>query len=477
MRHFAYRFLVASSAACLALAAGAATRPRYGGALRVEIQAKLSTFDPAEPLDVAEAEAVLKLRELIDDHLVRLDPQGQPQPALAISWEHDAQAAKWRFKLRPGVKWQDGAPLTPEEVVTALEGHVGGASVRLAGEALEIDAGGPAPGLLATLATDASLSVRRPAVGTPPLQRDSAGALPIGTGPFRLTTWEPGRRAVLQANEDYWDGRPYVDTIEIQMGRASRDELLDLELGKADVVELDPVEARRAQQEGKKIWTSAPVELLCLRFGPNRPAVQDRRVRLALAGSVDRAAIQKVLVQNYGDVAGSIFPQWLSGYAFLFPTVMNLDRARQLRGEIGAAPTLKVGYGPSDMLARQTAERVAVNARDAGITLQVAPLPEGWRRMPDLRADLLVQRARIDGPTLSKAALEAAASLGLPLNGEPDRAEQTYAAEREFLDTLAVVPLIHIPELVGIGPRVMDWSATPWGAWHLERVSLEGEKP
>ena len=97
--------------------------------------------------------------------------------------------------------------------------------------------------------------------------------------------------------------------------------------------------------------------------------------------------------------------------------------------------------------------------------------------MPDLRADLLVQRARIDGPTLSKAALEAAASLGLPLNGEPDRAEQTYAAEREFLDTLAVVPLIHIPELVGIGPRVMDWSATPWGAWHLERVSLEGEKP
>src|SRR5208337_5565924 len=270
------------------------------------------------------------------------------------------------FKLRPGVKWQDGAPLTPEEVVTSLEGHAAGTSVRLVGEDLEVNAGGPLPGLLATLATDASLTIRRTG--------ESAGALPIGTGPFRLTTWEAGGRAVLQANADYWDGRPFVDSIEIQMGRASRDELLDLELGKADVAELDPVEAHRAQQEGKKVWTSAPVELLYLRFSPDRPAVQDRRLRQAIADSIDRAAIQKVLLQNYGDVAGSIFPQWLSGYTFLFPTSMDLDRARQLRGEIGVAPALKVGYDPSDTLARQIAERVAVNARDAGLSLNLRPV-------------------------------------------------------------------------------------------------------
>ncbi|MGA2986417.1 MAG: ABC transporter substrate-binding protein [Terriglobia bacterium] len=477
MRRFAYRFLAASSAACLALAAGAATRPHYGGTLRVEIQAKPSTLDAADSTDVAEAEAVLKLRELIYDRLVRLDPQGRPEPAIALTWEHDEQAVKWRFKLRPGVKWQDGAPLTPEEVATALKGLGAGASVRVSGEGLEVNAGGPSPGLLTTLATDARLTIRRSAVGAPPLQGGSPVALPIGTGPFRLTSWEPGRRAVLQANEDYWDGRPYVDTIEILMGHASRDEVLDLELGKADVVELDPVEARRAQQESKKVWTSAPVELLCLRFGPNRPAVQERRVRVALADSIDRVAIQKVLLQNYGDVAGSIFPQWLSGYTFLFPTAMNLDHARQLRGEIGVAPALKVGYDPSDTLARQTAERVAVNARDAGIALQVVPLPEGWTGMPDLGADLVIQRARIDGPTLGEAALEAAASLSFPVNGEPGQPEQTYAAERQFVETMAVVPIIHIPELLGIGPRLMDWSATPWGAWHLERVSLEGEKP
>jgi len=434
----------------------------------VEIQAKVATLEPAESPGVAEAAAVRKLHALIYDRLVRLDPRGQPQPAIALSWEHDEQAAKWRFKLRPGVKWQDGEPLTPEEVVTALEDHLAGASGRLAGDVFEIDTRGPSPGLLTTLATDPNLIIRRSG-GAP-------GALPIGTGPFRLTSWEPGSRAVLQANEDYWDGRPYVDSIEILMGRPSRDQLLDLELGKADVVEFDPVEARRAQQESRKVWTSAPVELLCLVFTPNRPAVQDRRVRQALADSIDRAAIQKVLLQNYGDVAGSILPQWLSGYTFLFPTVMNLDRARQAIAGIGVAPTLKVGYDPGDTLARQTAERVAVNARDAGITLAMAPFPSGWRRMADLGDDLQVQRVWIDGTALDKGLQEATTGLGLVTSG-PGSPEQTYAAERQFVDTLAVIPLIHIPELLGISPRVMDWSATPWGAWHLEQVSLGGEKP
>ncbi|MGO8791346.1 MAG: ABC transporter substrate-binding protein [Terriglobia bacterium] len=468
MRHFACRFLAVSSIACLAAALGAATRPRYGGTLRLEIQAKPSTFDAADSTDVADAEAVLKLREFIYDRLVRLDQQGKPEAGIALSWEHDEQAVKWRFNLRPGVKWQDGAPLTPEEVATSLKGLENGASIRLSGDILEIDAGGPSPGLLTTLATNANLTIRR--------AEEPAGALPIGTGPFRLANWESGRSGLLQANEDYWEGRPFVDTIEIQMGRASRDELLDLELGKADVVELDPVEAHRAQQEGKKVWTSVPVELLCLRFDPDSPRVQDLRVRRALAESIDRTAIQKVLLQNYGEVAGGIFPQWLSGYAFLFSTTMNLGQARQVMAQAGAAPTLKLGYDPNDMLARQTAERVAVNARDAGITLQVVPLLEGGKRTTDPKVDLRVERLRIDGLVLNKGSEGVAKGLQL-VTIAPSQPEQAYAAERQFVDSLAVIPLIHIPELLGIGPRVRNWSATARGAWRLERLSLEEEKP
>lgn len=95
----------------MAALAMAATRPHYGGTLRVEMRAKLATLDPTEWPDVAEAAAILKLRELIFDRLVRLDPNGAPQPALALAWEHDAQNRSWQFKLRPAVKWHDGAPL------------------------------------------------------------------------------------------------------------------------------------------------------------------------------------------------------------------------------------------------------------------------------------------------------------------------------------------------------------------------------
>jgi ABC-type transport system substrate-binding protein len=282
---------------------------------------------------------------------------------------------------------------------------------------------------------------------------------------------------VLEAFEDYWAGRLYLDRIEVAMGRSSREQLLDVELDKADVVELDPGEARRAQQEGRKVWISSPLELLSLRFDTNKPAVQDQRLREAVADCIDRAAIQKVLLQNYGEATGSIFPKWLSGYSFLFPATMDLDRARRLTAEIGTPPTLKLGYDANDPLARQTAERIAVNARDGGITIQVAPLPQGWSHMPDTGTDLRVTRTRIDGPTLSAAFRQAAPGRGFATDGATDNPEQVYSAEREWLGTFAEVPLVYAPELIGLGTRVKDWSALAWGAWRLEDVWLGAEKP
>ena len=57
----------------------------------------------------------------------------------------------------------------------------------------------------------------------------------IGTGPFRIAHWEPEKSVTLAAHDTYWAGRPFLDTIEIKMGRALRDQELDLESGKSDV--------------------------------------------------------------------------------------------------------------------------------------------------------------------------------------------------------------------------------------------------
>ena len=64
--------------------------------------------------------------------------------------------------------------------------------------------------------------------------READGTL-TGTGPFRVARWEAGKAATLVANEAHWKGRPYLDSVEIQMGRDLRDQTQDLQLGKADV--------------------------------------------------------------------------------------------------------------------------------------------------------------------------------------------------------------------------------------------------
>ena len=282
---------------------------------------------------------------------------------------------------------------------------------------------------------------------------------------------------VLLANEDYWGGRPYLDGIQVEMGRSSRERLIDLELDKADLAELGPAEARRAQQEGRRVWTSAPVELLALQFNLSRPETREQRLREAIARSIDRAAIQKVLLQNYGEPSGAILPEWLSGFAFLFATARDLDRARQLRSGMDPPP-LKLGYDPSDALARQVAERVAVNARDAGIRLDVSPLPPGSRHVSDSDVDVSLIRARIDGPTLEQAVLQCSDWLGFRASGlRVDAPEEIYVAERRFLDGFTTVPLVNVPELVGLGPRVKNWSALRWGDWRLEDMWLETAKP
>jgi len=452
------------------VSAQAATRPRYGGTLRLESPAKVLSLESEEAQCIPESDAANRIRDLIFDRLVHLDRNGQPQPALAISWEHDAQSVKWRFNLRPGVKWQDGAPLTPAQIAASLDRKGLAGSVKVSGDVLEITLAQGWPDFLAALATNPTLIIRRRGEQT-------VGSLPVGTGPFRLTDWQPGHSAELQANEDYWGGRPFIDKIEIRMGRSSRDQILDMDLDRTDLVQLDPIDAHRYQQEGKKLWTSAAAELLLLRFDTNKPALQDLRLREAVAGSVDRAAIQKVLTQNFGEVAGGYIPQWLSGYSFLFPTAPDLKQARQLAAAIGTLPTLKLGFDSNDALARQTAERIAVNARDAGIDIQVSSLPADWKRMPDSGADMRVERVRIDGPTFDEAVLQAESSLGLGFTGKTVIPENVYMAEQKLRENLEFVPLVCVPDLLGVGPHVKDWSALPWGDWRLQNVWLDAEKP
>jgi peptide/nickel transport system substrate-binding protein len=284
-------------------------------------------------------------------------------------------------------------------------------------------------------------------------------------GAFSISRWEGGRLAVYSANENAPGGRPFSDSVEIQMARPLRDQAIDLELGKADIVELGPNELRRAAA-GRRIWTSAPVRLLALAFAPR---VTDARIREALALAVDRAAIHNVLLQKQGEISGALVPQWISGYAFLFPITSDTAKARSLATAL-PAQSRALALSFDDAAWRPVAERIALNARDAGLAVTVGA--------PKANTDVRLVEVRVTSSDPVRALSSAAAALGL---AEPPRAgspEALLAAERALLDGFHVIPLFHLPVVYGVGPRVKGGPGiSPLGEWRFENLWLEGNRP
>jgi len=102
----------------------------------------------------------------------------------------------------------------------------------------------------------------RDSTGEPIPLRAGRGRL-LGVGLISLTMGTAGFSATasLAAEENYWGGRPFLDAIEIELGKNYRDQLVALELGKADLVEVAPEQSRRVSTEGRRVISSAPVEL------------------------------------------------------------------------------------------------------------------------------------------------------------------------------------------------------------------------
>ena len=156
-----------------------------------------------------------------------------------------------------------------------------------------------------------------------------------GSGPFAINRWDPGKQLTLTARDDYWGGRAFVDAIEIEMGKSFREQTIALDLGRADIVEVATDQARHAVSEGRRVESSAPAEWMALVFSRDIQSAEEGKLRQALALSIDRTAINDVLLQGGGEPAGTFLPNWLTGYAFLFPTAVDIERARQIRSEAG----------------------------------------------------------------------------------------------------------------------------------------------
>ena len=452
-----FRSVAASLA--LALAATAATRPRYGGVLRIETAEAIKSLDPLVAVAGRDAMASRHVQSLLFETLIVLNEHAIPQPNLATSWQHDASFRRWEFRIRPGVRFSDGATLNAANAAESLQpSMVGiGCNAQAAGtDVVVAECKAATPDLPMTLSLPECAIARRAA----------SGGL-AGTGTFKVTSSD-GKRMALAANDDYWGGRPYLDGIEIQLERPIQQQMLDLQLGNADVIEIAPEQALRVQQEGRRVISSAPMELLALRFNLNRPAAQDEQVRRVIARAIDRNSIYTVLLQRAGEASAGLLPQWMSGYSFLFSSPSQPAPLRPLR----PLPTFILNYDFAGALAKSVAERIALDVRRAGISMQ--PVGENIA-VHGGNGDTTLVRLRIDCIDPAIALAELAGQLGVdqPKIGAPYTPEQLFQAESALLQDASIVPLAHLPETYGLGPRVRNWAAPIAGGWPLADVWLE----
>jgi len=479
--------------AMLMFAAGlhSAAKPIYGGTLRVELRATASALNPAQwKAGSAEFAANERLAELMFDRLVTLDNYGRFQPALATEWSHDGNVKRWQFTLRAGVKFSDGTKLLPSDVVSALQPILPrGVQILATANGVAIQSANAVNDLLEMLASGPYFVYRD----------DGKGAL-SGTGPFLLEnfhrTSKPGEKNSVDGdggatqhfrfryNDGYWGGRPYVDAIDVTLGVPPLRALLDVQLGKADLAELSEDTARRAQQANLRLWTSWPLTLYAVRFPSRAKSATDQALREALSLSLERKALARVLLQRQAEPAESLLPQWLSGYASLFDEESNLERAKAIRASLpatapGVAQPLRLSIDSSNDLLRLIGERVAVNARAAGLTVQIVSR-SGVRAAGDgatakLESEAQLVRWRYTSLS-SREALESEAAAWrweIPEGDGLADADAQYAWEKRVMEERRILPLVAVPDFAAADTRLRNWSPAVWGEWRLADVWLD----
>jgi ABC-type transport system substrate-binding protein len=440
---------ITSAALLLASTAHGRTRPRYGDGVRAQTRASVSQYEGAPEV----------LSGTVFETLFDIDETGRLVPMLAATWLPLNENRRWEITLRDNIKLHDATALTPTLVAKSLaQAGVPGCKVLVAPAAVVLECENPQPNMPPLLAQSKYL-----------IATASKDGQAVGTGPYKIEKRDSGGRFLLKINDDYWGTRPYLDTIELTTARNARDEITDFSLDRADIIDVPTDLLRRMQQERARVDVSRPSETIFLVINSQKPELRDLRLRQAISLAIDRSSIQSVIFQRQGEIAGSLLPNWLTGYAFLFPATQDVAKARQLRQEFGEAPTITIAYDASDPLDRLIAERVALNARDAGIAVSAVPNPNG--------ADLRIQHLGLTSTDGAVALNNIVERLNLMPPASSPNLESLYNNERFALQTFSAIPLVHLPRITALKDRVRNWATGPNGNWSLTDVWVSQRSP
>jgi oligopeptide transport system substrate-binding protein len=336
---------------------------KFGGIYRRVLHDNPFTLDPAALTDIY-GRAVVRQ---IFDGLVQFDAHLNPIPAIAEFWEASRDGRTWTFTLRRGAKFHNGRevtaqdfvysftrllnPKTPVSVADLLR-RIQGATQFMEGKTqsvtglkaidhytLQIVLEEPLAPALAVLGMAKAAVVPREEVEK---LGDRFGRAPIGTGPFKFVRWEPSQEIVLEANDQYYEARPFLDAVVFKIVPGSKLEERFAEFLKGNLEEAiipgERVEEVRGDPRYRKYrrFSKPTLSLLYIGFNTQVQPFDDRRVRQAFNYAVNKEAIVQGITRTGDIVAVGAVPPGMPGHdPDLQGYDYDIDKAKRLLAEAG----------------------------------------------------------------------------------------------------------------------------------------------
>jgi peptide/nickel transport system substrate-binding protein len=304
---------------------------------------RVITVEPTQGLDpaIGAADASRGPMGLMYDNLVDYDENGALVGALAESWESSEDLLTWTFKLRDGIMFSDGSPITAEDVKWSIDRmRESEIMAGLLSSITEVTVADPSTIVISLSAPSRALPLSLSRHGSAGILSQAAVegnpdyfAMPtVTSGPYMLTSYTPKDRAIFEANPNYWrEGFPKTERVEYIFSEDQNSWAAAIESGAADVTNVGYADAQRLRAAGQ-----IPVEqsdlLTPLFWGWNRdiPPFDNKDVRQAIAYAVDRQGRIDACWFGTGAVTyGNILRPWDPNYIEI-NTYDDSDRAASL---------------------------------------------------------------------------------------------------------------------------------------------------
>ena len=344
-------------------------------------------FEPAEHQGII---TPMLFYYALHDALVKPMPGNIMTPSLAESWTESPDGLVYEFRLRQGVRFHNGDPFTAADVIFSFQRYKGAAANELKTRVREVEEVDPHrvrfhlhepwPDFMATFATPATGAAWIvPKAYIEKVGGDGFKQHPVGAGPYKFASQDPGIGLILEANESYWRKVPHIKRIVLKSIPEDTTRLAMLKRGEADIAYgvLGAVAEEIQRDPNLKLvpvlGTVTQWVDIFAQWDPNSPWA-DVRVRRAANHAIDRQAISDAESLGYSKPSGSIIPRYMDFALPLEPPTYDAEKARQLLREAGFPNGFdggEIAVGPPY---GAVAEAVATYLGGVGIRTKVRPM-------------------------------------------------------------------------------------------------------